>query len=71
MKTQPQRISDAACKTIHDKFYGILSDDICLSLSLAEVTRWLEVQDEANKPERLVKVAIEAAELIRLQYRTK
>jgi hypothetical protein len=69
VKTQPQRISDAACKAIHDKFYGVLSDDVCLSLSLAEVTRWLECQDDANNPERLVKIAIEAADLIREKYR--
>jgi hypothetical protein len=69
VKPQPQRIADAACKTIHDKFYGILSDEVCLSLSLAEVTRWLEGQDDTNKPERLVKIAIEAADLIREKYR--
>ena len=67
-KTTEQRIADAAWTHVQNR-YKVLADDVCLELALAQVTRYVEDQDESISPEKIVATARKACDLIRDKFR--
>lgn len=67
-KSSQQRVAEAAIKYAASRSNGVLSIDTCWCISLGQVTRWIEDQDDSISPERIVFVAREACKLIRNHY---